>query len=45
MTAWMQTDGEPSTMFVIVFIFLLPIWMWLGEELIGSVVRWWKRRR
>ena len=43
--SWMQSDGEPSFAFVFVFIILLPVWMWVGEQLLTSVVRRWKRRR
>ena len=45
MNAWMQSNGEPSWMFVFVFIILFPVWMYLGEQLLKGAVRRWKRRR
>lgn len=44
MTAWMQSNGEPSYLFVFFVIILFPVWMWIGEQLLKGLVRRWKRR-
>ena len=42
---WQASDGEPSTLFVVVIFMLSPFLIMLGERLTRDAWDAWKRRK